>query len=93
MEIQQENSQETGRFFIDVNGQEMAEMTYDWRPDLMVIQHTEVNDALSGQGIGKQLVTAAVEYARAQHVKIHPVCPYAKKVMERTPEFADVLKA
>lgn len=93
MNIQQENNLENGRFFIEVNGKDVAEMIYDWRPDLMVIMHTEVDDSLSGQGIGKQLVAAAVEYARAQHVKIHPVCPYAKKVMERTPEYADVLKA
>lgn len=92
MTIQQENHEGHGRFHIEVNGQDMAEMTYNWKPGVMVILHTEVNDALAGQGIGKQLVAAAVDYARAQHVVIHPICPYAKKVLERNPDYADVLK-
>ena len=92
MTIQQENTKERGRFFIEENDRELALMTYTWKPDVMVIEHTEVDDSLGGQGIGKKLVAAAVDYARAQHVRIYPVCPYAKKVLERSPEYADVLK-
>jgi uncharacterized protein len=50
-----------------------------------------VSDKIAGKGVGKQLVDAAVEFARANGHKIKPFCPYAKKVLERTKEYTDVL--
>ena len=32
----------------------------------------------------------AVEWARKENVKLLPLCPYAKSVFDKTPEFADV---
>ncbi len=92
MTIQQENNAERGRFFIEKDGKTLAEMIYDWKHGLMVIEHTEVDGSLAGLGVGKQLVNAAVDYARAHKISIFPVCSYAKKVLERSPEYADVLK-
>jgi predicted GNAT family acetyltransferase len=37
------------------------------------------------------MVSAAVDYAREKHIKIIPLCPFAKSVFDRTPEFRDVL--
>jgi len=58
---------------------------------LIIIDHTEVSDALRGKGAGKQLVTAAVEHARKNQLKILPICPFAKSVFNKTPQFDDVL--
>jgi len=81
-----------GAFIIKENNQRLAEMTYSKAGDhLIIIDHTEVSDALRGTGAGKQLVTAAVNYAREKNIKILPLCPYAKSVFDRTPEFSDVL--
>jgi predicted GNAT family acetyltransferase len=57
----------------------------------MVIDHTEVDEKLRGEGVGEDMVRAAVEYARENDLKINPACPYARKVIERTPELQDVL--
>ena len=46
---------------------------------------------LKGKNAGKQLVTAAVEYARKNKIKILPLCPFARSVFERVKEFGDVL--
>ena len=66
-------------------------MTYSIAGDIIIIDHTEVDAALSGTGAGKQLVAAAVAWARAEHRRIMPLCPFAKSVFDKTPEFADVL--
>jgi len=50
-----------------------------------------VSEALRGKSAGKQLVAAAVEYARANQLKIIPLCPFAKAVFDKTPTFQDVL--
>jgi predicted GNAT family acetyltransferase len=60
-------------------------------PDKMIIEHTEVSEELKGQNIGFQLVKTAVEFARANGIKIIPLCPFANSVFKRKPEFADVL--
>lgn len=81
-----------GAFIIKENGERLAEMTYSKAGDkLIIIDHTEVSDKLRGHGAGKKLVIEAVAYARANNIKILPLCPFAKAVFDRTPEFQDVL--
>jgi uncharacterized protein len=92
MQIQQDDNSKQGSFFIKKNNELLAEMTYRWTGDhVFTIDHTEVSDALAGKGVGKELVHAAVEFARAKGYKIVPVCPFAKKVFDRTKEYGDVL--
>ena len=57
----------------------------------MVINHTQVFDGYEGQGIARQMVMAAVDFARANNRTILPVCSYAKAVLTRTDEYQDVL--
>lgn len=81
-----------GAFIIKENNLRVAEMTYSVAGEnLIIIDHTEVSDTLRGTGAGKQLVTAAVNYAREKNIRIIPLCPFAKAVFDRTPEFSDVL--
>jgi len=93
MEIQQEDNGKKGAFYVEQDGERLAEMTYTWAGEgMFIIDHTEVSEKLKGMGVGKQLVTAAVTFARKLKLKILPLCPFAKSVFDRTPEFADVLR-
>jgi predicted GNAT family acetyltransferase len=81
-----------GMFYIENDGEIQAEMTYSMTgADTMIIEHTEVGDALRGQNIGYQLVHTAVEFARHHNIKIIPICPFAKSVFDKKPDWADVL--
>lgn len=92
MEILQEDNGKKGKFYILVNNVQEAEMTYTWAgTDRIIIDHTEVNDALKGKKAGKQMVMKAVELARANNIKIIPLCPFANSVFQKTPEIRDVL--
>ena len=91
MEIQLEQIGSKGTFYIEKDGKRVAEMVFSKAGgDLIIVEHTEVSDELRGTGAGKKLVQHAVEYARKNHLKILPLCPFTKSVFERTPEFADV---
>ena len=57
----------------------------------MVINHTQVFVGYEGQGIARQMVMAAVDFARENNRTIVPVCSYAKAVLTRTDEYQDVL--
>lgn len=92
MEIQHVNNSKNGVFFVEEAGQRLAEMTYVWSgEDKFIIDHTEVSELLKGKGVGKQLVMAAVAFARQNGYKIMPLCPFAKRVFDSTPEINDVL--
>ncbi len=74
------------------DGKEVGLMHYTLAgPGKMIIDHTEVNEAYEGKGLGLRLVKAGVAYARENHLKILPLCPFAKKIFDITPAFADVL--
>jgi len=90
--VQHEAKGNRGAFFIERNGQRVAEMTYSVGGVIAIIDHTDVSDELRGTGTGARLVNAAVEWARAEHMQIVPLCPYAKSVFAKTASYGDVLK-
>jgi predicted GNAT family acetyltransferase len=92
MEIKNQTGGKGGNFVLEDNGEQVGLMNYIFAgPHKMIIVHTEVDEAYGGRGLGLQLVTAGVEYAREHQMKILPRCPFAKKIFEITPAFADVL--
>jgi len=81
-----------GFFYIDVDGKHEGMMTFVFAgKDKIIIDHTEVKPGNEGKGFGKKMVAKAVEFAREKNIKIIPLCPFAKKVFDKTPEFRDVL--
>lgn len=52
--------------------------------------HTEVPPELSGQGIGKKLVTATLDYLRSEGKTAIGSCPFVARFFERNPDYADV---
>jgi uncharacterized protein len=92
MHIQLEQSSSKGMFFVEEGGKKLAAMTFSKAGDtLIIIDHTEVSDALKGKNVGKQLVAAAVDHARKNGLKILPLCTFAKSVFEKTADYHDVL--
>ena len=94
MLIQHEQQGNKGSFYVEENTNRLAEMIYNVSAnELMIIEHTEVSDELRGKNVGYQLVHTAVEYARTNHLKILPLCPFARSVFDKKhAEFGDVLK-
>ncbi|WP_250436770.1 GNAT family N-acetyltransferase [Hanstruepera flava] len=92
MEVKHTNNNQKGTFFVEIDNSRLAEMTYSKAGyDKIIIDHTEVDESLKGQGVGKQLVKAAVEYAREKQIKILPLCPFAAAVFKKQSEYNDVL--
>ncbi|MFD1771056.1 GNAT family N-acetyltransferase [Sphingobacterium suaedae] len=91
LEVKQQDGRK-GKFEIFNEGALAGEMTYTWAGDTkFIIDHTEVKEGFEGKGYGKQLVMAAVEFARSKNVKIMPLCPYAKRVFDKDTAIRDVL--
>lgn len=92
MEILRKDDGRKGKFYVEQEGRQLAEMTYVWAgTGRIIIDHTEVDEALKGQNAGRQMVASAVNFAREAKIRILPLCPFAKSVFDKTPEYADVL--
>lgn len=79
-----------GTFHIDRRGERVAELVYTRGERYTTIDHTWIDDELRGSGCGRRLVDEIVQWARGEQVKLRPVCPFARAVFDRTPEYADV---
>lgn len=92
MKIQREEHGKKGAFFIEESGNWVAEMTYTREGSrTIVIDHIGVAQSLKGKGVAKAMVKAAVKFAEKRNLLIKPVCPFAKKILESSEEYEDIL--
>ncbi len=59
-------------------------------PKLIIADHTAVPDSFRGTGAGLALVSRLVADARAEGVRIMPLCPFVNAQRKKHPEWADV---
>ncbi len=72
-------------FYIGDEHHPSAEILFEENAKEFVIYHTEVQPALSGQGIGKKLVNLVTEEAKKANKPIISYCSYADKVLSTDP--------
>ena len=90
--VQHEEADSKGAFFVEDKGQRIAEMTYSrTNATMIIIDHTMVDDSLRGQGVGRKLLGALVDWARSSGTKVLPLCPYAKAQFDKDASIRDVL--
>ena len=91
MNIQQSENEKKGEFYYEVAGKKLGVMPYSYAgPDKIIIDHTEVDESLKGQGVGYKLAEAAVNFAREKNIKIMPLCPFANAVFRKHSAYNDV---
>lgn len=92
LDIEHAEDDGRGAFFIAKQGIRLAEMTYSRAGEqLVIVDHTEVNEQLQGMGVGRKLLNALVAWARETGTKVIATCPYAKAQFERDASLRDVL--
>ncbi len=92
MAIHHRKNDKGGGFYYEQDGKQLAEMVYVMAGDAkMIIEHTEVDPSLQGQGIGKKIQAELVNYVRANGIKVLPLCPFAKATFQKMKEWQDVL--
>ena len=92
MKIERDEHGRKGAFFIENEGEWIAELTYFRSGENKItIDHTEVDPEYRKKGLGKDLVRKAAEFAEANNLKIKATCPFAREILINTPDFHDVL--
>lgn len=90
MTIQVEHQAAEQRFVVEQTGQE-AELVYRLQPGMMVMIHTGVPEAIEHRGIASVLAKAALEFARSQHLKVDPQCPFVAAYLRSHTEYNDLI--
>lgn len=82
-----------GRLVATVTGyEEPAELTFSRAGETrIIVDHTGVPDSMRGLGVGVALAERIVGDARAQGLRIMPLCPFFKAQALRHPEWRDVV--
>lgn len=84
------DNKEKQRFetFID---EHRAIIEYSVQPGVLVLEHTEVDPALKGQGVASELVEKVLLQIELLGLKVVPQCPFVKKYIEKHPEWNSIL--
>ena len=90
MALTVKNNEAEGRFEAAVDGQ-LALAQYRRNGDSIIFTHTEVPDELQGQGIGGQLIEAALDQARAAGLRIVPRCAFVADYIAKHPEYQSLV--
>jgi predicted GNAT family acetyltransferase len=72
-------------------GGAVAFVEYQRDGDRTVLIHTEVPEAMAGQGIGSRLVRGVLDQLRAGGGTVVPRCEFVAAYIERHPEYRDLL--
>lgn len=92
IEVRQSNNEKNGNFEAFIDGNHAGLMTYTWAgEERFIIDHTEVEEAYNGKGVGKEMLLAAVDFARKNSKTIIPLCPFAKATFQKHEDLQDVL--
>ena len=78
------------RFELEVDGH-TASLYYRLEPGVITFTHTEVPQELSGRGIGSRLARGALDWTRAQGLKVVAKCPFVSAYIAKHPEYGDLL--
>ena len=90
MKLEVRHNPEANRFEAFVDG-ELCRTDYRLADGVMRLVHTEVPRRLEGRGLAGQVVQAALDHARANAIKVVPVCGYVRAYMRRHKDTQDLL--
>lgn len=68
----------------------LAKLVYHGTEGAITLDSTVVSDKLRGMNVGKRMVNEAATFARAQGIKLIPVCPFVVALFEKVPDYNDV---
>lgn len=64
---------------------------YRLSPGTITFTHTDVPKELAGKGVGSKLARAALDHARAENLRVVPLCPFIAAYIDKHPEYADLV--
>jgi predicted GNAT family acetyltransferase len=84
---------ERQRYEVRVGDEVAGFAQYRARPGLIAFTHTEVDERFEGRGLGRRLISFALDDARGRGLAVLPFCPFVNGYIQRHREYADLVPA
>jgi predicted GNAT family acetyltransferase len=86
------NNDDARRYeLVDAEGQILGVADYHVDHDVVVLPHTEIIRHRRGQGLGAELVQAALDDLRASGALVRPLCWYVVEFIDEHPDYKDLV--
>ncbi|WP_068402364.1 GNAT family N-acetyltransferase [Kribbia dieselivorans] len=94
MSVTVRDNPDKSRFEVLLDDEVAGFIDYSIADGRITMIHTEVDPKFNGRGLGRELVTYALEDARRRHLGVVPVCPYVRRTIAKNPEqYLDLVPA
>ena len=91
MQVEHLRGDGVGAFVVHRSGRRVGELTYLRRSGRVWMQSTWVEPLRRGQGAAHLLVRSAIDEARRERWSVVAECAFVRDVLQRHPEWRDVL--
>lgn len=85
------HNQAESRFETQVNGQ-LAKLDYSMDGNTIVMTHVGVPYEFRGQGVAGVITKAGLEYAKANSLRVIPMCAYVASYIRRNPQYVELTR-
>lgn len=82
---------DASRYEIHVDGERAGLTHYRVTPEALVFDHTEIDDAHEGQGLGGRLARGALDDVRAKGQRVIAECPFMKAWIAQHEDYQDLV--
>ncbi|UQN06004.1 GNAT family N-acetyltransferase [Deinococcus sp. QL22] len=86
------NNEAERRYELKLAGRVVGVAEYRPAGPSIMLTHTEIEEGHEGQGLGKILVQAALDDARARQVDVVPMCPFVAAFIREHSEYLDLVQ-
>ena len=88
MAVEVEDNTERSRYEAFVDGRRAGYSNYRRRPDLIALDHTQIEERFEGKGVGSALARRALADAREAGLAVLPFCQFMNDYIRRHPQYA-----
>jgi predicted GNAT family acetyltransferase len=81
------------RYEITADGEPAGFVTYRDRDGVRTLDHTKIDPAYEGRGLGSRLVRAVLDDLRERGLGLRPVCPFVRAFLDEHREYAELVPA
>lgn len=74
------------------DGEGAAVLQYGRTDKQIRFLHTLVPEAFRGQGVAQKLAHAGIEHAKAEQLRVVPICPFVQSYLKKHPAYQSLVE-
>ncbi len=90
--VEVRNNESESQYEIFLDGLRIGLLQYSVTGKTVTTPHTEIDPAFGGRGLGKALVTSALDEFRDGGLFVNPSCPFVRNFIRDNPAYHDLVK-